>query len=57
MSNVSEGGGTVFLNANVNVKPEKGTAIFWYNLLESGEPDPRTKHAGCPVLMGDKWSK
>ena len=35
--------------------PVKGSAAFWYNLLPNGKGDPRTKHAGCPVLSGSKW--
>ena len=30
-------------------------ALFWYNLLRSGEGDLRTRHAACPVLLGVKW--
>lgn len=37
--------------------PQKGSALVWYNLYASGEGDPRTKHAGCPVLVGNKWGK
>lgn len=37
--------------------PQKGSALVWYNLYSSGEGDPRTKHAGCPVLVGNKWGK
>ncbi|VDL76243.1 unnamed protein product, partial [Nippostrongylus brasiliensis] len=30
-------------------------ALFWYNLMRSGEGDMRTRHAACPVLLGVKW--
>ncbi|XP_045340010.1 prolyl 4-hydroxylase subunit alpha-3 isoform X7 [Leopardus geoffroyi] len=30
-------------------------ALFWWNLHRSGEGDGDTLHAGCPVLVGDKW--
>uniref|UniRef100_A0AAQ5X702 Prolyl 4-hydroxylase alpha subunit domain-containing protein n=1 Tax=Amphiprion ocellaris TaxID=80972 RepID=A0AAQ5X702_AMPOC len=33
----------------------RGTAVFWYNLYPSGEGDYRTRHAACPVLVGNKW--
>lgn len=33
----------------------KGAAAFWYNLLPSGSVDGRTRHGGCPVLLGSKW--
>lgn len=31
------------------------SALFWYNLLRSGDGDMRTRHAACPVLIGSKW--
>uniref|UniRef100_A0A8P4G0U7 Prolyl 4-hydroxylase subunit alpha-1 n=1 Tax=Dicentrarchus labrax TaxID=13489 RepID=A0A8P4G0U7_DICLA len=34
---------------------QRGTAVFWYNLYPSGEGDYRTRHAACPVLVGNKW--
>ena len=35
----------------------QGDAVFWHNLLRSGEGDFRTRHAGCPVLKGWKWGE
>lgn len=35
----------------------QGTAVFWYNLFKSGEGDYRTRHAACPVLVGNKWGE
>ncbi|XP_075217847.1 prolyl 4-hydroxylase subunit alpha-1-like isoform X2 [Lycorma delicatula] len=55
MSNVNQGGATVFPSLNMSVWPEKGTALFWYNLHSNGETDSRTLHAACPVLAGSKW--
>lgn len=31
--------------------------MFWYNLKLSGEGDYRTRHAACPVLLGNKWGQ
>lgn len=50
-----KGGETLFPIANVSIQPVKGTALFFYNLLPSGEVDPLTLHAGAPVLKGEKW--
>lgn len=41
----------------VQVKPKKGAAVFWWNLRTDGRGDPWTRHAGCSVLYGNKWSK
>lgn len=35
----------------------QGTAVFWYNLFPNGEGDYSTRHAACPVLMGNKWGE
>lgn len=56
MSDVAEGGGTAFPIIKQIVSPKKGSAVFWWNLHETGERDVRTKHAACPVLVGNKWS-
>jgi prolyl 4-hydroxylase len=55
MSDVTKGGDTVFPYIKVRVPPRKGNAAFWYNLRSSGEDDYYTRHAACPVLLGNKW--
>jgi len=55
MSNVERGGATVFTNIGQAVFPSKGDAVFWYNLHRDGTGDFLTRHAACPVLIGEKW--
>jgi len=48
-------------DANLLVRPSKGTALLWYNHYvdaESkflGELDPFSLHGGCDVIKGEKW--
>ena len=49
------GGGTRFLDAGVTVTGETGTAILHWNCLPDGKPDRRTRHAGLPIEVGEKW--
>ena len=55
MSDVEQGGGTVFTELNLALWPKKGNAAFWYNLKPNGEGDYLTRHAACAVLTGSKW--
>uniref|UniRef100_A0A0K0DQH9 P4Hc domain-containing protein n=1 Tax=Angiostrongylus cantonensis TaxID=6313 RepID=A0A0K0DQH9_ANGCA len=55
MTKPERGGATVFNNLGTAVFPSKYDALFWYNLMRSGEGDLRTRHAACPVLLGVKW--
>jgi len=55
LSEVGEGGRTVFPRIGAGVKPEAGSAVFWYNLLEDGSANKLTLHGACPVLYGTKW--
>ena len=39
----------------MKVKPVKGTAVLFYNLLEDGNGDDLALHAALPVIKGEKW--
>ena len=56
LDDVEAGGATVFTQAGVTVWPKKGMAVFWWNLLSDLNGDMTTRHGGCPVLHGSKWS-
>ena len=57
MSDVPAGGRTVFPRAGAGVAPIGGSAVFWYNLKKSGDPDTMTLHGACPILYGTKWGR
>ncbi|XP_060902906.1 prolyl 4-hydroxylase subunit alpha-3 isoform X2 [Labrus mixtus] len=55
LSSVEAGGSTAFIYANFSVPVVERAAVFWWNLHRNGQGDEDTLHAGCPVLIGDKW--
>ncbi|XP_017000622.2 prolyl 4-hydroxylase subunit alpha-1 [Drosophila takahashii] len=54
LSDVEQGGYTVFTKLNVFLPPVKGALVMWHNLHRSLDVDVRTLHAGCPVIVGSK---
>ncbi|KAL5291653.1 hypothetical protein ACFFRR_010826 [Megaselia abdita] len=55
LSDVEQGGFTIFPNIFKAVKPKKGTCVFWYNLQPNCDGLIRSRHTACPVLVGNKW--
>ncbi|KAG7471277.1 hypothetical protein MATL_G00122620 [Megalops atlanticus] len=55
LSSVEAGGSTAFIYANFSVPIVENAALFWWNLHRNGQGNGDTLHAGCPVLVGDKW--
>jgi hypothetical protein len=52
------GGETKFPNSEsgpIAVRPKKGDATFFYNMLPDGTLDERSLHMGSPVIHGEKW--
>lgn len=47
------GGGTVFPDAGIEVRPKKGCAVFFSYPTPS--PTSKTRHGGQPVVTGEKW--
>ena len=56
LSPPGEGGTTLFPQANLEVFPQKGDALLFYNVDLGGENDLRSLHASSPVLEGAKWA-
>eukprot|EP00850_Spirogloea_muscicola_P024426 SM000807S22589 [mRNA] locus=s807:50:1973:- [translate_table: standard] len=44
------------LKTGVCVRPDRGTAVLFWDVMPNGTDDPRSTHAGCRVLGGVKWS-
>ncbi|KAH8363049.1 hypothetical protein KR084_004821, partial [Drosophila pseudotakahashii] len=55
LSNVTQGGATYFPALNITVFPKIGSALFWFNLDNKGNPQMETLHTGCSVIVGSKW--
>jgi len=55
LNDVEDGGETVFPNAGWTVFPKQGSAVYFEYCNSRGQVDPRTRHAGRPVLRGEKW--
>ncbi|KAH8378562.1 hypothetical protein KR200_011508, partial [Drosophila serrata] len=55
LSDVLQGGETLFPYLDLRVHTRKGSLLVWYNLLLNGSIDWRVEHISCPILMGDKW--
>lgn len=54
--NEVEGGGTTdFTDLGISIEPKPGALLIWNNADENGIPNPKTMHAGRPVLKGAKY--
>jgi prolyl 4-hydroxylase len=50
------GGKTYFPELNLEVRPIKYAALFWSNIDNSGQENPKTLHGGMPVHYSEKWA-
>jgi prolyl 4-hydroxylase len=50
-----EGGETDFPDLGWRHKGRKGDALLFWNVMTSGAPDIRARHAGLPPTSGEKW--
>jgi prolyl 4-hydroxylase len=55
LNDVEGGGETRFVDVDLTIKPKRGMAVVWNNLLPSGEGNPKTRHTGMPVTAGTKF--
>lgn len=54
LSPADEGGGTSFPKIGLEVRLNKGDAVFFSDVKVDGSPDKNTLHAGMPVIKGVK---
>ena len=57
LNDVEAGGGTHFSKLGITVKPKRGRALLWPNVLDDSpnERDVRTMHEALPVEKGVKY--
>ena len=61
LNDVEEGGETGFdslpqYNETILVQPKKGRMIVFYNLNDDKTLNKGTRHAGLPIIKGEKWA-
>ena len=61
LNDVEEGGDTGFdmarpLGEVIKIEPKKGRVVVFDNLKPDGTLNRRSRHAGLPVIKGEKWA-
>ncbi|MDR7050295.1 prolyl 4-hydroxylase [Duganella sp. 3397] len=54
LTEVEQGGGTIFPGLGLEVYPKKGSALWFLNTDSNHQPDRQTLHGGAPVVTGTK---
>ncbi|XP_017083038.2 prolyl 4-hydroxylase subunit alpha-2 [Drosophila eugracilis] len=55
LSDVQMGGYVSFPDLGFGFKPNRGSALVWHNIDNSGNCDIRSLQGTCPVLLGKQW--
>lgn len=55
LSDVEAGGATRFPVMKFEIRPKKGMALYFGDMLANGEGDKLSLHAGTPVISGTKY--
>lgn len=55
LTDVEEGGETLFPAVNLRVEPSKRFAVMFFNVYSEGQIDPKSSHVALPVIKGEKW--
>jgi prolyl 4-hydroxylase len=55
LNKVGEGGTTDFRELGIALEPKPGVLVIWNNADPEGNANPRTLHAGQPVIAGEKY--
>jgi hypothetical protein len=55
LNEVASGGATVFPIAGLELRPQRGSAL-WFSYCDGADGfDPASLHAGAPIVRGEKW--
>jgi prolyl 4-hydroxylase len=55
LNRVEAGGATAFPALGLEVRPQRGSALYFGYRMADGSLDPASVHAGLPVVVGEKW--
>ena len=55
LNDVEEGGETRFPKLNLNIKPKKGSAVYFKTLLPNSILLNKSLHQGMPIIRGEKY--